>query len=186
LRIDKSNKVFIEVKRIREELESHQEQLLRYSFQAGVSLAILTNGLSWWFYLPLMKDVNWEERKFYTIDLIEQEQERIAAKFIDLLSKDTVISGQAIKNAEATHKSQQKKKIVAEALPKAWNKIISELEDPLVNFLMETTENLCGHSVGYALAKQFLASNKGNLSLSEKPIVSKKPIKNNISIRGKG
>jgi hypothetical protein len=34
------------VKRIREELESHQEQLLRYSFQAGVSLAILTNDVS--------------------------------------------------------------------------------------------------------------------------------------------
>jgi predicted type IV restriction endonuclease len=176
LRIGKKNKVFIEAKRIREELESHHEQLLKYSFHAGVSLAILTNGISWWFYLPLMKDANWEERKFYTIDLIEQEPERIADKFIDLLSKDNVILGQAIKNAEATHESQQKKKIVAEALPKAWNKIISELEDPLVNFLMEITENLCGHRVGYTLAKQFLASNKGNLTLSEKPTISKKPI----------
>ena len=62
LRVENKNKVFIEAKRISEELDIHQEQLLKYSFQAGVSLAILTNGLSWWFYLPLMKDASWEDR----------------------------------------------------------------------------------------------------------------------------
>jgi len=170
LRINNKNKVFIEAKRIREELDKHQKQLLEYSFKAGVSLAILTNGLSWWFYLPLMKDAEWEERKFYTIDLIEQEPERIADKFIDLLSKDNILSNKAIENAEATHKSQQKKKIIKEALPKAWNKIIYELDVSLVNLLMDTTEILCGHSVGTSLAKQFITSNKDNLTLTEKPV----------------
>jgi hypothetical protein len=27
-------------------------KLLNYSFQEGVKLAILTNGIAWWFYLP--------------------------------------------------------------------------------------------------------------------------------------
>lgn len=173
LRINNKNKVFIEAKRIREELDKHQKQLLEYSFKAGVSLSILTNGLSWWFYLPLMKDAEWEERKFYTIDLIEQEPERIAEKFIDLLSKDNILSSKAIENAEATHESQQKKKIITEALPKAWNKIIHELDDPLVNLLMETTENLCGHRVGTSLAKQFITSNKDNLTLPKKPVTKR-------------
>lgn len=53
LRIGNVNKVFVEVKRTGEELENHQEQLLSYSFQQGVRLAILTNGVAWWFYLPL-------------------------------------------------------------------------------------------------------------------------------------
>ncbi|MDP2953498.1 MAG: restriction endonuclease subunit R, partial [Chloroflexota bacterium] len=53
LRVGKDNKVFIEVKNTGKQLEDHQEQLLRYSFQAGVRLAVLTNGLSWWLYLPL-------------------------------------------------------------------------------------------------------------------------------------
>ena len=53
LRIANTNKVFFEVKRIGENLEPHQEQLLGYSFQQGVRLAVLTNGATWWFYLPL-------------------------------------------------------------------------------------------------------------------------------------
>jgi len=153
LRIDKKNKVFIEAKRINTELENHQEQLLKYSFQAGVSLAILTNGMSWWFYLPLMKDARWEERKFYTVDLFQQKPERIATKFLDFLSRDNISSGQAIKNAEATHEDQQKRNVIKKILPKAWNKIISELHDPVVNLLIETTENLCGHTVGNTLLR---------------------------------
>jgi predicted type IV restriction endonuclease len=170
LRINKKNKVFIEAKRISTELENHQEQLLKYSFRAGVSLAILTNGLSWWFYLPLMKEAWWEEKKFYTVDLLQQEPERIAAKFVELLSKDNITSGQAIKNAEATHEDQQKRNIIKKTLPKAWNKIISEPQDAVVNLLMDTTETLCGHTVGSALAKDFLVKNRNSLTLSEQVI----------------
>jgi hypothetical protein len=171
LRIENKNKVFIEAKRISEELDSHQEQLLKYAFQAGVSLAILTNGLSWWFYLPLMKDASWEDRKFYTIDLVRQEPTHVADKFIDLLSKDNVSSGEAIKNAEATHADQQKKNIIKKTLPEAWNKIISETDETLVNLLRDTTEQLCGHRVGDAFAKDFLVISKDDLTLSEKPVV---------------
>ncbi len=171
LRIENKNKVFIEAKRISEELDSHQEQLLKYAFRAGVSLAILTNGLSWWFYLPLMKDVSWEDRKFYTIDLVRQEPIQVADKFIDLLSEDNVSSGEAIKNAEATHADQQKTRIIKKTLPEAWNKIISENDETLVNLLRDTTEQLCGHRVGAAFAKDFLLTSKDDLTLSEKPVV---------------
>ena len=66
LRHSNANKTFIEVKKIGEDLEKHQEQLLNYSFQEGVKLSILTNGITWWFYLPLHEG-SWEQRKFYTI-----------------------------------------------------------------------------------------------------------------------
>ena len=46
LRIGNVNKVFIEVKRTGADLENHQKQLLSYSFQQGVRLAILTNGVT--------------------------------------------------------------------------------------------------------------------------------------------
>jgi hypothetical protein len=180
LRIDNTNKAFIEAKRFGEELDSHQEQLLKYSFQAGVSLAILTNGESWWFYLPLMKDASWEERKFYTIDLFQQEPTQVADKFIDLLSKENISSGEAIKNAEATHEDQQKRNVIRKTLPEAWNKIISEPEEILVDLLRDTTENLCGHSVRTALAKDFLESNKNNLTLPEKPV--KEPTKRTTKV----
>ena len=53
LRPGSPNAVFIEVKRRGENLDRHQQQLLEYCFQEGVKLAALTNGLTWWLYLPL-------------------------------------------------------------------------------------------------------------------------------------
>src|SRR3989344_4368851 len=52
LRDNNSNKVFLEIKKTSEDLEKHEEQLLFYSFRQGVKLASLTNGMTWWFYLP--------------------------------------------------------------------------------------------------------------------------------------
>ena len=106
LRINGINKAFIEVKRPNENLEPHQEQLLGYSFREGVKLAILTNGVTWWFYLPLSEG-SWEQRRFFTASFSEQEPALIAERFIDLLSKDNVSSGDAIKNAEHLYTSIQ-------------------------------------------------------------------------------
>ena len=53
LKIGGVTKGIIEAKRARENLVSHQRQLLEYAFFEGVKLAILTNGIEWWFYLPL-------------------------------------------------------------------------------------------------------------------------------------
>jgi predicted type IV restriction endonuclease len=61
-------RVFIEAKKPAEDLERHEEQLLDYAFREGVELAILTNGITWWFYLPT-KPGPWSSRKFVSIDL---------------------------------------------------------------------------------------------------------------------
>ena len=47
-------KVFIEAKKGGEPLERHDSQLLDYACKHdGVEIAALTNGATWWFYLPL-------------------------------------------------------------------------------------------------------------------------------------
>ena len=51
LRINNSNKIFIEVKRINEKLDNHQKSLLGFASREGVNISILTNGIIWWFYL---------------------------------------------------------------------------------------------------------------------------------------
>lgn len=99
LRYNGKNKVFIEAKKVNEDLEKYQEQLLSYSFQEGVKLAVLTNGISWWFYLPL-REGSWEKRKFYTIEIYDQVSKDIIKKFEELLSKENVISDKTIENAE--------------------------------------------------------------------------------------
>jgi predicted type IV restriction endonuclease len=169
LRINNANKVFIEVKKIGEELENHQEQLLKYSFQEGVRLAILTNGITWWFYLPLHEG-SWEQRKFYTIDISQQESEDVVQNFFDFLLKDNVINGKAIQNAETVYKGQQKSSIIQETLPKAWNKIINEPDDLLVELINETTEKLCGHKADIESVAEFLLQHKNQFLLSTSTI----------------
>ena len=89
------NKVFLEAKRPNEDLVNHAPQLLDYSFREGVSLAVLTTGLNWWFYLPL-REGSWEERRFDVIDLRNGEVSQAADRFIDFLSRDNVRSGTAV------------------------------------------------------------------------------------------
>lgn len=155
LRINGANRAFIEVKRLNENLEPHQEQLLEYSFREGVKLAILTNGITWWFYLPL-NEGSWEQRRFFTADFSEQESESIAERFIDLLSRKNVASGAAIKNAEQLYTSRQKTDILKQALPKAWHKIINDPDDLLVELLIEATEKLSGFRPEISDVEKFL------------------------------
>jgi len=168
LRVNGANRVFIEVKKIGEELENHQEQLLNYSFQEGIKLAVLTNGITWWFYLPLHEG-SWEQRRFYTIDIIQQDTEEIVSKFVDFLSKENITSGKAIQNAEAVYKSHRKQSILKDTLPKAWNKIISDADEALIELISETTEKLCGYKPNPEMVEQFIFKNKEQLLISVVP-----------------
>lgn len=155
LRINGTNKTFIEVKRPNENLEPHQEQLLGYSFREGVKIAILTNGFTWWFYLPL-NEGNWEQRRFFTADFTEQVPESIAGRFMDLLSKENIASGKALNNAEELYKSRQRKDILQQTLPIAWHKLISEPDDSLVNLIIDTVEKISGFRPEENEVKRFL------------------------------
>lgn len=155
LRYNNRNKVFIEVKKVGEDLERHQKQLLDYSFREGVKLAILTNGITWWFYLPL-NEGSWEQRKFYTIEIYDQDENEIAQKLTDLLSKENVISGKAIENAKAIYTSRQKQSLLKETIPQAWNKLLKEPDKGLIELLAEKTEKLCGYKPDHSTVKKFL------------------------------
>lgn len=179
LRVQKDNKVFIEVKRIGEELSNHQEQLLKYSFQEGVELAVLTNGITWWFYLPLQKGI-WEQRRFYTIDIIQQETEEIVSKFIDFLSKENILSGLAIQNAEEVYKSYKKQTILKETLPEAWNKIMSDKDETFIELISETTEKLCGYKPSNEMVSGFISKLKEKLLVSTTPKIPEKEEKSEI------
>ena len=95
---DDTLKVFIEAKNGGEPLERHQQQLLDYAFAEGVEIAVLTNGSTWWFYLPI-RAVSWERRKVVTVELDQQDSTETAQKLVDVLNKENVCSGRAIQNA---------------------------------------------------------------------------------------
>jgi negative regulator of replication initiation len=176
LRNSNVNKVFIEVKKINEELDRHQEQLLNYSFKEGVKLAILTNGISWRFYLPLYEG-SWDQRKFYTIEIYDQPIEDIVNRFIDYLEKTNVCSGRSIQIAESIYKNNQKDFIIQQALPKAWNKLLSEPDELLVDLIAEATEKLCGYKPDNSYVENYISSNILMGSTNSEPKKIKEPIK---------
>ncbi|AWB10268.1 type I restriction endonuclease [Thermodesulfobium sp. 4217-1] len=155
LRSNKKNKVFIEVKKINEDLDQHQEQLLNYSFQEGVGLSVLTNGISWWFYLP-SGEGSWAQRKFYTIEIYEQEDKVVVEKFEKLLSKDNVVSGKSLEYAKEIYYNKEKQNLINTTLPKAWNKIITDPDELLIELLADETEKLCGYKPDSETVEQFL------------------------------
>lgn len=149
----------IEVKKPSEELENHEEQLLRYSFQQGVELAALTNGSTWFFYLPLRAG-QWSGRRFFAIDVLAQTSAEAAKHFCLILSKDNVANGTALKHAQEIHTRRSQKTAILEAMPKAWNKIILDAEPRLLGILLDTTERLCGHRPTDAEVAEFLSTHR--------------------------
>ncbi len=180
LRINGTNKVFIEVKRPNENLESHQEQLLNYSFREGVKQAILTNGITWWFYLPL-NEGSWEQRRFFTADFLQQEQSAIAERLVDLLSRENVASGDALTKSEHLYKGRQKRNILRDALPKAWYKILNDPDDLLVEILIETTEKISGFRPEIEDVEKFIIDiQRSIVSKPEDPSPPMKPVPVNV------
>lgn len=165
IRLRNSNYIFLEVKNPAQDLDNHQEQLLDYSFRQGVELATLTNGMTWLFYLP-MKKGDWKTRKFYTIDIIQQDSNDVISKFIDLLSRDNVQSGKAVQHAESIYKGRQKKKAIEDTLPEAWNKIIAEPDTLLIDLIAEITERLCGFKPVSEEVKKFLGNHEPQFLIS--------------------
>lgn len=159
--------VFIEAKRPSEDLdnESHEEQLLDYSFRQTVGLAVLTNGLSWSFYLPREGD-DWRSRKFYTIDITQQDETDASSRLTELLSKANTYSGKALESAKRIFKGKVRKDAIRDTLPDAWNKIVREPDSLLAELLAETTERLCGFKPDEAEAAEFIRQHQDRLVLT--------------------
>lgn len=144
LSINHKKFVFLEVKRPTEDLERHEKQLLEYSFTEGVDIAVLTNGLLWWFYLPLVGG-NWQQRKFFTIDIEQQPPEAAAQHFIDFLGRDAVEKGSSIEKAKSIKESREKNKLVKQTIPRAWKQLIEGPDELLIELFADKVESLCGY-----------------------------------------
>ena len=176
--------VFIEVKKGGESLERHQEQLLDYTFRHGVKIAALTNGATWWFYLPL-REGSWKQRKFDTVEIDGQDKGEIAQKLVDFLSKENVSSGKSVQNAEVLYEKRQ----MAAILPEAWNQLVSEPDGLIVARLAEKTGELCGHEPDENEVEQFLLAHLQGIKITRLPteIIPIPPdkSKNSGSMKGK-
>ncbi len=142
-------KIFIEAKKAYESLEPHQGQLLRYSFEEGANLSVLTNGIEWIFFLPVEPNLKWHERKLKHVNIENVEE---ASKIMSLLlSKEAVNSGSSIMYARS---------IIAQRIyiPKAWEEMLQEPDSLLVELLIEKTKEMFGVEPNVGAIKEFLSS----------------------------
>lgn len=157
LRIDSEVRLFIDVKSSHDKLEEHQKQLMACAAQDGVDLCVLTNGARWWFFLGADRSGRIHKR-YYSCDFKEQPPEKIVTNLIDFMGRTKVAKGEALKSAKATYRSQRQKK-AADALPEAWNRLLSPPNKILVEILSETTEKQCGYRADSNLVEKFIKSN---------------------------
>ena len=173
LRAKNTNKIFIEVKRVNEKLDKHQKSVLSFAAQEKVDIAVLTNGIIWWFYLT-QSTGNSQDKWFYSADLLKQNEDTIAPNLIDLLGKTKVANGQALKAAK-TLNQDKKQKIAADVIPEAWNKLVSQPNTILVELLRESTEKICGCKVEVKMVERFLEKNLDNWLITSRPATTVGP-----------
>jgi hypothetical protein len=155
LRTKDVDKIFIEVKRIHEDLDKYQEKFITRSSDEGVDFAVLTNGIIWWFYLTSAEG-SWDQKWFYSIDLFNQTPDSFVPQLVDLLTKGNVAKGAALKTAKLLFENK-KQKMAADFLPKAWNQIVSQPNKIFVELLSLQTEKLCGYKVDIKSIETFLS-----------------------------
>ncbi len=154
LRIRNTNKVFIEVKRVHKKLDSYQKELVDLSARDGVNMAVLTNGITWWFYL-VSAPGNWKQKWFLAIDLMKQKTDSIVPHLLDLLEKDKITKGQSLRAAKTLFQ-KKKQKLAADFLPEAWNQILTQPNKIFVELLSEQTEKLCRYKVDSKTVEKFI------------------------------
>ncbi len=166
LRIRNSNKVFIEVKRVHQKLDRYQKDLVNLASRDGVNLAILTNGITWWFYL-VSASGNWKQKWFHSIDLLKQKPDVFIPNLIDLLSKDKVSKGQALRAAKNLYQ-KKRQKLAADFLPEAWNQILTQPNKIFVELLSEQTEKLCRYKLDAKTVEKFIEKHRDSWLLKNK------------------
>jgi len=176
LKPDNTNKIFLNVKKDLANSQKLQEQLFQLAAQGDIKIAILTNGLIWNFFLPLM-DGSPKEKQFHAIEIHKEKADNIAQGFSDFLLRKNVISGNALKTAESLYFNRKKAILVNEYLPKAWQKIINEPEKWLATIISKATKDLCGYEPDPETVKEFVLSEiktKANvLKVQPPPLVDK-------------
>jgi predicted type IV restriction endonuclease len=134
---------FVEVKQIGQS-GGAERQLFEYAFHVGVPLAILTDGQEWNFFLP-GEQGDYGERRVYKLDLVERDIAECVSRLNRYLTYQAVVSGAAIEAAREDYRTVSRERQMADALPKAWAKLVDEEDELLLEIVADRVESLCGY-----------------------------------------
>ncbi|MDE0256461.1 MAG: hypothetical protein OYG32_16840 [Rhodospirillaceae bacterium] len=134
--------IFIEVKAVGRGGDGDR-QLFEYAFHQGIPLCLLTDGREWHFYLPSGQG-SYEERRFYRLNLAERNAIDSWKILVRYLERSRVVSGNALDAATQDYRDLSAQWEAARSIPDAWEKLVSEPEELLVELLRDQTETISG------------------------------------------
>ncbi|BAN26122.1 type I restriction endonuclease [Caballeronia insecticola] len=145
---------FIEVKQIGQS-DGAERQLFEYAFHDGVPMAILTDGREWNFFLP-GEQGDYGERRVYKLDIVDRDVGECVERLERYLLHSAIASGVAIQAARDDYRSVSKDRQMHATLPKAWNQIIDEGDEMLLEIVSDRVESLCGFKPSPDIVAAFL------------------------------
>lgn len=154
--------IFIEVKQPGNTLGADR-QLFEYAFHEGVPFAIVTDGKEWHFYLPAEVG-SYEERRVYKLDLIERNEQESAYRLDRYLLHNGVGSGNALENAREDYKNVSKERQAKTNIPVAWEKLLDDKDETLIEVVSEKVESLCGFRPSQSQVIVYLSSLKSDIN----------------------
>ena len=88
----------VEAKAPQKNLDDHIDQLVQYSFHEGTDICVLTNAKEWWLFLP--REAGIARERLFTKIALSDDREQIVSELQQFLSKEAVLSGDAIERAK--------------------------------------------------------------------------------------
>ena len=146
--------VFIEVKPVGK-IEGAEKQLFEYVFHKGVPVVILTDGQEWHFFHPSGQG-DYTERRVCRLDLIEMDSEESTDLLSRYLNYKSICTGEAVKAIQDDYRDVATQRQIEASLPEAWNKLVQEEDEFLLEIIAEKTENLCGDKPSSEQVLRFL------------------------------
>ena len=136
--------VFVEAKRGGALDARAEAQLFGYAVNNGVPLLVLSDGCCWDFYLS-MADGAPDERRFHRLELRGEDKAPEYAETLEIwLCKQQVASGKARRSAEDRLEGDRSRKRAREAMPEAWNALLSEPDGLLCDLLADKVKGDVG------------------------------------------
>jgi hypothetical protein len=120
-------------------------------------MAVLTDGQEWHFYLPAEQG-DYQERRVYKLDIVERDPDECERRFRRYLAYDLVCTGEAYANARSDYQSVRRQREAEAALPEAWQQLVHEPDELLIELLGDQVESLCGYRPDPDAVAEFLSN----------------------------
>lgn len=134
--------IFIEVKQVGK-IQGAEKQLFEYAFHEGIPILVLTDGQKWRFFHTVGTG-NYADRLVHELDLISGKSDEIAECLNRYLNYEIVKAGEAVQVIAEDYQNVVNERRLQKALPRAWDLLVRDLDEHLLEIIAAKTKELCG------------------------------------------